>query len=998
METLKVPFIDNIIKSLPFAQYATEEAIAKALQQAHKRISEIHLMAHLGYWELNIATSDIYWSNTIYDIFGLPSESQASLESIKNHISQKDFQKIQYSIQECSENGKEFHIFFKISRPIDGKPRWVECHGKANSVHNPSFIYGTILDVSKNIFNERQMENIRGLMHVTRNISHLILHIQKRDKLLENICQEITSLHNVKGAWIVLKKSDNQYLWYSHGFKQECHEKIQKGVSDGILPSCYEEEKQSVILYNKDTSKCNNCIINQSLSIRTNFSVSLWYEGKHYGRMGIATRTNEEDEPYINEMFIHLSKEIGLCLRRLEFIENANSLEKLHTSMFQSALSGFFIHDLDGNLIDINPATEKIHKATKEEILQCNISDFYPDGHQEIAKKNFDNLMKNGFVHIKTPLVTAKGKEFYAEIFSSLIELDGKKLVQGTINDITSTYNNDKKMRQHEAISISTSEGICITNSLVEIEYVNESFTAITGYTFDEVKGKNPSILKSGNHRKEFYKQMWQDIDNNGVWQGEIWNRKKSGQVYPEYITIRKVEDSIGRLEGYVAVFSDLSNKKTDQRKIDFLNTHDPLTKLPNRQNIKEKLDHLIKNSNLENNLILVISLDIDNFKNINDSFGHSTGDRLLVAFVKRMQSLKNYRSSIGRLSADEFVLFQKIDSFEQCVCKLQSLLDELQKPFEIDNKQIGVTVSMGTSIAPDDATSADVLIKNADTAMHKVKQDGKNNYIFFKDDMTKRSYERILMVNALRLAIDNEDFNLYYQPLQDLDSDKIIGFEALIRWQSNDFGMVSPDKFIPLAEETKLILPIGEWVIKEACKQLSLWSNNSFYISINISGVQLYHSNILDILKKHIGYYKIDANRLKLEITESTMMNLTNSISDTLDKVKQMGISLCIDDFGTGYSSLSRLKKLPVDTLKVDKSFTVDIPQDSDACILSKSILSIAKQMNLNIVVEGIETKPQKDFYKNEKGCILQGYYLAKPMPIDKLEKFLQTNSIGTL
>jgi diguanylate cyclase (GGDEF)-like protein/PAS domain S-box-containing protein len=659
--------------------------------------------------------------------------------------------------------------------------------------------------------------------------------------------------------------------------------------------------------------------------------------------------------------------------------------------MFRSALSGIFIHDLDGNIIDVNPAAEKIHNATKEEILKFNVNDLYLKNDQHIASKNFETLMENGYVHVKAPLQTVKGKEFYAEIYSSLVEIGGKKLAQGTINDITNTYNSDKKMRQHEAISNSTKEGICITNPLVEIEYVNESFTTITGYSLDEIKGKNPSVLKSGRHDKAFYKKMWKDIDNEGFWQGEIWNRKKSGQIYPEYITIRKIKDPIGRVEGYVAVFSDQTTKKTDQRKIDFLNTHDPLTKLPNRQNIKDKLDHLIKNSNLEKNCILVISLDIDNFKNINDSFGHNIGDKLLIALTKRVHSLENFRTTIGRLSADEFVLFQKLDSFEQCEFKLQSLLDELQKPFEIDDKQINITISMGASIAPDDGKSAEILIKNADTAMHKVKLEGKSGYTFFKDEMTKRSYERILMINALKLAVETEGFNLYYQPLQNLDTKKIIGFEALIRWKSQDFGMVPPDKFIPLAEETKLILPIGEWVIKEACRQLSLWKNSGFFISINISGIQLYHSDILSILKKNIELFKIDASRLKLEITESTMMNLTKEISDTLDRVKKMGISLSIDDFGVGYSSLSRLKKLPVDALKIDKSFTIDIPQNNDACILSKSILSIAKQMGLHVIVEGIETKEQKEFYKNEKGCILQGYYLAKPMPTDELGKWLQ-------
>jgi len=973
------------------------------LNKTQKRALEAYSMLPLGYWELDAKSMKIELSNKACDIIGVPHGTQGDMELLGTLLSQKDFQKFKNSINKCLKTGKECHLAYKILRQKDAPDRWVECHAKREidpQTGESISIYGTIQDITKNIHIDRQMQDVRSLLRILRNVNKLLLKAKNSHEFLDDICKEIGTLEAIKGVWIIPSYT-NKHKWHSYGFGKKHHKIMLQNVKSGLLPECYKDQDTTIVPYGKNPQRCEECIVKKTLSLETDFSTGLWCDGKHYGRMGFITHYNEKDDPYISELLIQLGKDIAFSLKKFKFIENSKVIEKLHAAIFDSALSGIFIHDDQGQLIDVNPAIERLNDAPKEEILKQKVCDFYPKGHEGLAKSHYNILMRDGYLHAKTLLQTIKGKEFYAEVFLSLVEIDGKKLVQGMLNDITDLHEADKQMRQYEAIALSTKEGICVTDANARIEYVNDSFSTITGYSLDELKGCNPSALKSGKHDRVFYKQMWESIANEGIWQGEIWNRKKTGQIYPEYITIRKIEDSLGRIEGYIAVFSDLSVKKLNQRKIDFLSTHDPLTKLPNRQNTKEKLDHLIANTNFDNKHILVISLDIDNFKTINDSFGHSLGDKLLIAFVKRIEGITNHRATIGRLSADEFVLFQKVSSFEKSVHEIKILLDELQKSFEIEDKKINITVSMGASLAPDDGMNGEILIKNADIAMRKVKEEGKNNYTFYKDEMTRLSYERILMINALKVAIDNEDFELYYQPLQNLDSDKIIGFEALIRWKTEDLGVVAPSKFIPLAEETRLILPLGRWVIKEACRQLALWRDDQlkkeFTIAINISSVQLYHSNLTLILEKYISHFKINPHLLKIEITESTIMNITNEIASTLEKIKNMGISLSIDDFGTGYSSLSRLKKLPVDTLKVDRSFTIDIPQSKDACTLSKSILSIAKQMGLHIIVEGIETKEQMEFYKNEKGCILQGYYLAKPMPLYRLEKWLLNPSIST-
>jgi diguanylate cyclase (GGDEF)-like protein/PAS domain S-box-containing protein len=965
--------------------------------------SELCDMARLGYWELDAKTRVMYWSETACDMLGLPREAQGDTDLLRTCLPEKEFQRFNAAVQACLATGEELHAVYKVRPPSGGTLRSVECRArrKTDTVSGePVVVYGTLQDITQHLFVERQMEDIRGLLHVIRSVDQLVLRIQDKDVLLEKICKAVTSMHNIKAVWIILAKGDGQYRLYAHGLDKNSHKIMQENVEKGCLPPCYQEGLDSPVSYQKDMEQCNRCFMKTAPSMDKNFSVELRYEEKHYGMMGVVTHLKREEDPYASQLFAELGKDIAFSLRRVAFIEHANRVEKLHTSMFNSTKNGVFVHDLAGNIIDVNPAAERLNDASKAEILKHNAADFYLEGHEAMAREHFALLEKNGHAHIKTPLRTVKGKEFYAEIFSSLVEIEGKTLVHGTLRDITDAYEADKKMRQHHAIALSTKEGICITDASVNITYVNESFTAITGYSLDELKGHNPSALKSGRHDKAFYQKMWKCLEEEGVWQGEIWNRRKTGQIFPEYITMRKIEDATGRVEGYVAVFNDLSVKKLNQRKIDFLSTHDPLTKLPNRQNAKEKLDHLISNTNFETHAILIASLDIDHFKTINDSFGHALGDKLLVALAKRVQALTGYRATLGRLGADEFVLFQRVASFEEAMHKIQALLEEMQKPFEIEDKQISITLSVGASMAPEDAKNAGTLIKNADTARHKVKQEGKHHYTFYKDEMTRLSYERVLMTNALREAIENEDFTLFYQPLQALDSGKIVGVEALLRWESKAFGTVSPVTFIPLAEETKLIVPLGTWVIDTACRQLAAWkeepTKKALSVAINISGVQLYHSNLVAILQRALARFKVDARLLKLEITESTIMGATEETVDSLKAIKAMGISLSIDDFGTGYSSLSRLKKLPVDVLKVDKSFTVDVPHSKEACVLSKSILSIAKQMGLGIVVEGIETKEQRAFYENERGCVLQGYYLAKPMPISVLEAWLEQQVKG--
>ena len=565
------------------------------------------------------------------------------------------------------------------------------------------------------------------------------------------------------------------------------------------------------------------------------------------------------------------------------------------------------------------------------------------------------------------------------------IDLDGNIFYLGSGLDVSKMKKIERQLRQSATVFENTTEGVMITDANSIIVDVNEAFTKISEYNCSEVIGKNPSILKSGRHNKDFYKLMWNSITNTGSWQGEIWNRRKNGEIYPQWLNISIVKNNLGKTENFISVFSDITALKATEEKLDFLAHHDYLTELPNRILLKARLEHTLNIAKRNKTLTAVIFMDIDNFKNINDSYGHTFGDAVLVAMSKRINNIIKEDDTLARIGGDEFVIaMNHFKSPEQIAYVVQDIMDLFEKSFIIEEKEFWITLSIGISIAPDDGTNTDTLIKNADTAMYKAKEDGKNTYKFYNDKMSASSFERIVFESALKMGINNNEFEVYYQPQEDLQNNKIIGFEALVRWHHPTLGIVSPARFIPIAEETKMILPIGEFVLKQACKDIKKWHQEGLCkgrIAVNVSGVQLEHSDFAEILKYCLTHYEVDPSMIEIEVTESMVMKNPERWIRILEEIKRIGISISIDDFGTGYSSLSYLRRLPANTLKIDQSFVQDTPDENDACAIVNAIINMADSLGLETLAEGVETIEQRN-YLVKKGCkYAQGYLLSKPM-----------------
>lgn len=552
----------------------------------------------------------------------------------------------------------------------------------------------------------------------------------------------------------------------------------------------------------------------------------------------------------------------------------------------------------------------------------------------------------------------------------------------------------NEHLRQAAAVFASTRDGIVITTLEPKILAVNRAWCEITGYTEEEAFGQNPRLLKSGRHDRAFYQAMWATLLQTGHWQGEIWNRRKNGEIYAEWLSISTVADEQGRPINYVGVLTDLSQLKSIEQKLEHLAHHDILTDLPNRLMMQVRLSAALERAHRNPQRLAVLFLDLDRFKDVNDSFGHPAGDDLLVEVAKRLRRRLREEDLLARIGGDEFVaLLENIDSPEQAATVARGLIDQLSQPFFIDGNAVFIGASLGISLFPDDARDATELIQHADVALYQAKQEGRNTYRFHTEALTRAARERLMLETQLRHALEHGEFALHYQPLVDRGG-RPFGVEALVRWQPLGEEMVPPTRFIPLAEETGLILPIGRWVIETACRQLAVWRKAGVplqMLAVNLSARQFEDPGLSALIHTTLKNTGLTPDCLELELTESLLMKNVERSLAILQEFKALGVRIAIDDFGTGYSSLAYLRRFPVDKLKIDQSFVRDLDVDPGDREIAATIVAMARNLHLTVLAEGVEKKSQLDILTT-LGCdSYQGYLFARPMPADDLTAWLE-------
>ncbi len=553
----------------------------------------------------------------------------------------------------------------------------------------------------------------------------------------------------------------------------------------------------------------------------------------------------------------------------------------------------------------------------------------------------------------------------------------------------------ESRLLLFEKIFEHANEGIYITTADGEIQAVNQAFTAITGYEANEVIGKNPRVLKSHRHDREFYDAMWASIHKEGYWAGEIWNRRKSGEAFPEFLNISTIKDEKGETKNFVAVFHDIKEMKTKEQQIEHLAYHDPLTGLPNRALLRDRLENAIAVARRGNEMVQLIFIDLDNFKLVNDSAGHAKGDELLKEAAQRMLSVTRSSDTVARLGGDEFIIMAtKVTDMMGIIRVVERIRSAFLQPFIIETTPYHLTCSIGIAMFPNDGDDVDTLVRNADLAMYHSKAKGKDRFFMFEPEMAKKITRRIEMETDMRKALDNKEFQVYFQPQVNNQTLKPVGMEALARWVKKDGTIVSPGQFIPVAEESGLIIPIGRQIFENALEnagRICEQADFDLVLSVNASARQFDEKGFESMVSELLAASGFPANRLKIEITESLLMKDIDTAMNRLAKLSAMGVSTAIDDFGTGYSSLAYLKQMSISTLKIDKSFIDDLPGDPDAHALVETIVVMAGKLGMGVVAEGVETQEQVKTLQKLGNVDIQGYVFAKPMPWEDTIQWMQ-------
>ena len=717
----------------------------------------------------------------------------------------------------------------------------------------------------------------------------------------------------------------------------------------------------------------------------------------------ISMDSNHDWSAIDRKVFKEIGRRLSMGLTTWLNYEHLEEREAQLQSLVRAIPDLVWQKDKDGKFLNCNRELEALFGVPIQEIIGKSSFDFYPQEQAEIFSE-------------EDRLVITEGQSIHSEHWMTFVKTNYQGLFELTKRPILDTHGNviglvgighdvtERKQAEQElriaATTFNSQEAIAITDARTNILRVNQAFCDISGYSSEEVVGKTPRMLASGRHDNTFYEQMWRQLRQHGHWKGEIWNRRKNGEIYPEWLTINTVKDAYGNVSNYVGTFLDLTSNKQAEQEIQRLAFYDLLTGLPNRRLFMNRLKQAQTNRSRSEHINAVILIDLDNFKVINDSGGHAIGDSLLVQVAERLQSFIFEGDTAARLGGDEFiVLLEELSINPQHAASqtkniAEQILQLLAQPYTIGGHIYHSTPSIGVTMMVSPEEEIDDLIRQADIAMYQAKNAGRNTLRFFDPQMQSSLTQRASLEMELREAIEQQQLQLHYQP-QVNESGHIIGAEALVRWHHPVRGMIFPDQFIPLAEQSGLILPLGQWVLEHACRQLHIWSGEQatreLVLAVNVSARQFRQDNFVELVQQSLTGSGASSSRLKLEMTETLILDDVNGTIAKMRQLENIGIGFSLDDFGTGYSSLSYLTQLPLEQVKIDRSFIRNLPNNDNDAMVVQSIISLTQSLGLKVIAEGVETEEQKDFL-NQYGCQhCQGYLFGRPIPITDFELLLR-------
>lgn len=692
--------------------------------------------------------------------------------------------------------------------------------------------------------------------------------------------------------------------------------------------------------------------------------------------------------------FLSISRDIS---ERVDSLKQLQASADTYRGVIDTSLDGFLMTDLDGRVLDVNDSYINISGFSRPELLTMNLHQLQAEESIEQSKEHLSNIQQYGGQRYTTQHKRKDGLVYDVETNVTYWPGMGGRLFS-FLRDITLRKQNEDRLRQAAAVFENSNEGVIITDPAGTIQLVNSAFTALTGYSREEVVGQNSKILQSGRHDPAFYQQMWQQIERQGSWQGEIWNRRKDGSTYPELLSISSVRDERNNLTHYAGVFSDISQIKESEEKLSYLAHHDTLTGLSNRLMMQAQLQHVINLAEQQQGptpQAAFMLIDLDRFKDINDSFGHGAGDEVLQYVSKSLRELPYKHCTISRFGGDEFaLLIEHVESTHQLDMLACRLIDLLSSSFCLSNNaEVQIGCSVGISLYPEHGRSPEQMLQNADAALFRAKSEGRGRFEYYSEALTREARYRLDMEAQLRHALQDQQLQVYYQPQVDIASGQVVGAEALVRWPHPERGMISPAEFIPLAERTGLIREIGSFVLQQTCQQGKAWLDQGLppiSLAVNVSAHQLRHGDLAAEVMQTLQLTGYPATLLELELTESALMEREEESVTVMQQLRKQGVRLAMDDFGTGYSSLAYLKKFPLDVLKIDKSFVDDIPDDVEGTEIAATIIAMGKALGLKVLAEGVESQQQLAFLEDKACHYYQGFLTSPAIPAEQFRNLL--------
>lgn len=975
-----------------------------ALQASESRLDTAQQVAHLGNWEWKIDEDALRWSSEMYALHGAPAgRMQPDLESYIRLIYPADQQAVRLALRQAIHNrdysSAEYRVSNRDGRLID---IWLTCYPHLSAHGELLALFGTAQDISERKRIERQIAGEKRILEMIAGSRDLADSLDALCLVLED---------QLIGAYAAIQLIDESsqrliYIAAPH-LGEEFREASNKLQANPYCGSCAAAIALRRTVISDDIS-ADMVWSHTRYSALNSGLMACWATPIHakdnrvVGVLGLYFEAKRSANDFERGLLERMAQLAGIAIEN-HTVETAlkQSEERWHFAL-EGSQDGVWDWRLDRNEAYYSRQYEAILQLPPERRLEADLAHWpqriHPDDKQRVLDAYHAYLAGHGeYFNCEYRVRTDAGEYSWVLARGKIIGRDdaGRPArIIGTLTDISAAKEAEETLRLNAQVFESAGEGILITDRFNRIISVNHAFTKITGYPRDEVLGGNPSILASGRHDKDFYRDLWATLAQHDYWQGEIWNRRKNGEDYPEWLTITVLRRPSGEIVNYIATFSDLSERKQQADHIQFLANFDPLTHLPNRSLFKDRVELAIASAQRTGSQLAIVFIDLDRFKNINDSLGHHIGDRLLQETAERIASALSEADTAARLGGDEFVLLlNNLKQPQDVVPIARNLLDIIGRPISVEQDELRLTPSIGIAMYPDDGKDFDTLVKNADAAMYHAKDNGRNNYQFFTAGLNARVLEQLMLENALRRAQERNELLVHFQPQYHVETRRIVGAEVLLRWNHPDLGMVSPARFIPVAEDSGLIPQISDWVLQTVCTYLRSWQNAGLEIppiAINISPSQFRQRDFVAKVINTLQKEGIGPDLIELELTESILMQDMDAAIANMSLLRSSGFRLSIDDFGTGYSSLSYLKRFPIHKLKIDQSFVRELPGDNDSAAITGAIISLAHNLQLTVIAEGVETQQQLAFLI-ARGCDeIQGYLFSKPLPAEDFANLL--------